>query len=237
MTFDGEKLRVDYLGTTDKRTATTPFLLTLDNGNSWVLGNEGKEQYYCTMITMNEFFKTIGDLVTKVDSYTNVKYTDTSVEKILEEDGPTIQGYPTVHVRIKTSSKVKASVLVKTFEFHVEKVDDFWYTKNRQMHPARQSWIAALTNSGYAHLDSLSQQVRSHVKGALLQQETMMQVMNVKKKKTDTFGRKIHITSIQEVKASELAADTFTKPQCQDINKDQVKDIAGGMFKEGKLTL
>jgi hypothetical protein len=105
------------------------------------------------------------------------------------------------------------------------------------MLPARENWIAALTNSGYAFLDKLSQQIRSHIKGAQLQQETVMQVTNVKKKKTDTFGRKIHITAIKEVKAAELAADTFTKPKCQNINKDQVKDVAGGMFKEGKLTL
>lgn len=64
-----------------------------------------------------------------------------------------------------------------------------------------------------------------------------MQVTHIKKNETDTFGRKINITSIKKVKDTELAEDIFNKPACEDISKDQVKDVARGMFKEGKLTL
>ena len=237
MTFAGAKLRVDYLGSESKRSKTTPFLLTTDNGKSWVLGNQDEGTYYCASMATNEFFNVIGNLITKIDSYTSPEYSNTRVEQTLEEAGPKIFDHPTVHVRIQSSTKVKAAFLFKTFEFEINKVDDFWYARDMQMHPARQHWIEALTHSGYAHFDNLSQQIRGSIKGALLRQETVMLVTDLKKKKTDRFGRKINITSVKEVKDSELAADIFTKPACRDISKDQVKDVAKGMFKEGKLTL
>jgi hypothetical protein len=30
----------------------------------------------------------------------------------------------------------------------MKKVDDIWYTKEREVHPAKQRWIEALTHSG-----------------------------------------------------------------------------------------
>jgi hypothetical protein len=237
MTFEGEKLRVDYLGRQGERTKTTPFLLTINNGKSWVLGDHDNEEYYCAKMNMNEFFNTIGDLITRIDSITNAKYSNTSVDQVLEEAGPEILGHQTAHIRIQSTAKIKARVLVKSYEYELKKVDDFWYARDIQIHPARQRWIEALTHSGYEHLDKLSQQIRGSVKGALLKEESVMHVTDVNKNKTDTFGRKITVTAVEEVKDAELAEDIFNKPECQDIKKDQVKDVAKGMFKEGKLSL
>lgn len=144
MTVDGEKLRVDYLGSESKRTTTTPFLLTTDNGKSWVMGNQEKEEYYCANVTMNEFFEIIGDLVTKIDSYTNPEYSNTRVEQTLEKDGPAMFGHPTVHVRIQTTATLKAHILIKKFEYKVKKTDDFWYAKTCRC--TRQDY-AGLTRS------------------------------------------------------------------------------------------
>ena len=237
VTIDGKKVRLDYLGADSEKSATTPYLLTLNAGKSWILGDQRDNQFYCAKVDMKDFFRDIGDIISRIDTLANPKFSDMKVELLVDEPGPEILGYATTHIRIQTTAKVKASVMMKKFEYGMKKVDDIWYTKDREVHPAKQRWIEALTQSGYEQLDQLSRGLRSKVGGPILIHNSVMEVTNYKENKIETHGKKVRVVSIKELESSEVPVGTFTRPDCKNIDKGQTKDAAKSMFKEGKLTL
>lgn len=237
ITMDGKRVRIDYLGTDSKKTAVTPYLLTLNAGKDWVLGDQEDGQFYCAKVDMKEFFRDLGDIVSRVDRYVNPKFSDMKVELLVDEPGPEILGYATRHLRIQTTAKVKASVLTKKFEYGMTKVDDVWYTKDREVHPAKQKWIEALTDSGYEQLDQLSSGFRSKITGPILKQNTVLQTTDYKKNEVDKYIENVRAVSLKELKPSEIPVATFSKPDCKKIDKGQTKNAAESMFKEGKLKL
>lgn len=237
LTIDDEKMRIDYLGSNSEKTATTPYLLTLDGGKDWVLGDLVDNEFYCAKVDMDDFFSYLGDLLSRIDAFTNPKFFDTKVEVLLDEAGPEILGFKTRHLRIQTTAKVKAFLLVKKFEFGMVKVDDVWYTNDREVHPAKQRWIEALTHSGYEKLDMLSRGFRSKISGPILKQNTVLETTNYKKNEVEKYTQNFRAVSHKELESSDIPSDTFSKPDCKKINKGQTKDAASSMFKEGKHKL
>ena len=237
ITMDGKRVRIDYLGFETKKTAVTPYLLTLNAGKDWVLGDQEDNQFYCAKIDMKDFFRDLGDIVSSIDKYTNPKFSDMKVELLVDEPGPEILGYATRHLRIQTTAKVKASVMFKKFVYGMTKVDDVWYTNDREVHPAKKRWIKALTHSGYEQLDQLSSGFRSKIKGPILKQNTVMETTDYKKNKVDKYIENVRAVSLKDLNLSEIPEGTFSKLDCKKIDKGQTKDAAKSMFKEGKLKL
>ncbi|MFW2372045.1 MAG: hypothetical protein ACN4GM_02920 [Gammaproteobacteria bacterium] len=237
ITVDDKKVRVDYLGTETEKTDTTPYLLTLNAGKSWVIGNRDKDEFYCADVNMDDFFRDIGDIVARVDSFTNAQFSNNKVAVLLQQPGPEISGYATTHIRLQTTANIKASILLKKFGFTLKKVDDIWYAKNMEMHEVKKRWIEALTNSGYEVLDQLSRELRGNITGPILKQKTVMQITNTEKNQIDTYIRKLRVLSVQDLKSSEVSEKVFAQPRCKKIKKSQTKNAAKTMFKEGKLTL
>ena len=186
---------------------------------------------------MKDFFHDLGDIVSRVDKFTDPEFFDTKVELLVEEAGPDILGYSTTYLRIKTTAKVNASFMFKKFKFGMSKVDDIWYTNERQVHSAKQRWVEALTHSGYEQLDQLSSDFRSKITGPILKQKMVMEITNYKKNKVDKYIENMRAVSIKEVASSEIPEATFEKPDCKKINKKQTRKAANSMFKEGKLKL
>lgn len=237
VTIDDKRVRIDYLGGKSKKTSTTPYLLTLNAGKDWILGDQKDNQFYCAKVDMKEFFGDLGDIISRIDTFTNPKFSDTKVELLVDEPGPEILGYATRHLRIQTTAKVRASVLTKKFEYGMIKVDDVWYTNDREVHPAKQRWIETLTHSGYEQLDQLSSGFRSKITGPILKQNTVLETTDYKKNEVDEYIENVRVVSLKELKSSEIPDGTFSKPDCKKIDKGQTKDAAESMFKEGKLTL
>ena len=196
ITIDDKKVRLDYLGSESEKSATTPYLLTLNAGKNWILGDQRDGQFYCAKVDMKDFFRYLGKIVSRIDTLANPEFSDMKVELLVEEPGPEMLGYSTMHVRIKTTAKVRASVLTKKFEYGMNKVDDIWYTKEREVHPAKQRWIEALTHSGYEQLDQLSSGLRSKVGGPILLHNSVVEVTNYKENKVETHGRNHQGTGI-----------------------------------------
>lgn len=237
ISVDGDRIRVDYLGSEKVRTNETPFLLTLDAGKSWLVGNQGGDKFYCAKVNMDDLLRDIGDIIARIDSFANAEFSNDKVVLLSEEPGQKLHGYKTTHAKIQTTANVKASILYKKYEYSLKKTDDIWYAKGQKVHPAKQRWVQAITRSGYGRLDKLSGAYRSMINGVILKHESVTKLTDHKKNTTDTYIRKLEVVSIQEQDASRLPAGTFTKPKCDNINKEQMKNIITTVFKENKLTL
>ncbi|WP_455374835.1 hypothetical protein [Kaarinaea lacus] len=237
VTIDGDRARIDFLGEVKKRIATTPYLLTIDGGKSWVLGNSLKGEFYCANVDPVDFFKKIGVIVTDVVALVNPKVLDIKVEKKREEKGPRIMDFPTTYVQLVTTATGEATFMFKKYKYTMKVTDDIWYTNEVEVQPFRKRWFEALTQSGYEKLDQAFTDWASGLSGPILKLESEIIITNVIKNESDTQKEKAVITSIKEVKTNDLAKDTFTVPKCENINQKQLESTAKEMAKEGKLGL
>lgn len=237
ITVDVDKVRVDYLDTSGTKSKTTPYILTLDAGMTWDLGNQNEGEFYCAQVNMEDFFKELGEIIAKVDYFVNVTYSDDKVQLISEEPGPEMYGYKTTHMKIQTTANAEAQILFKKFDYSTKKIDEVWFVKDQFFHVAIQRWVQGLTNSGYGELDKLSYRYRELLNGSSLKHESIMEVTNNKKNKTDIYRRNMEVVSIEHVKPGDLPADIFIKAECKSMSEKQLKNAAKSMFKENKVTL
>ena len=234
ITIDGdEKVRIEFLGKEKKPSDTTPYLLTINGGNTWIIGN--KAEAFCAQMETGEFFTYLGSLALKVEGIANLEITDPKVKKVHEKKGPNILDYPTTHVRLVTTASGKASVLLKKYEYKVHITDDIWYTTKMAMHPVRKRWLEALSQSGYKQLDTLIDQWAANLPGAILKQESVVKVMNVIKNKEDISSEKTQVVTIEKLKPADIPKQTFGMPKCKTISKKEMRDTAKDLFEKGKL--
>jgi hypothetical protein len=234
ITIDGdEKVRIEFLGKEKKPSDTTPYLLTINGGNTWIIGN--KAEAFCAQMETGEFFTYLGSLALKVEGIANLEITDPKVKKVHEKKGPNILDYPTTHVRLVTTASGKASVLLKKYEYKVHITDDIWYTTKMEMHPVRKRWLEALSQSGYKQLDMLIDQWAANLPGAILKQESVIKVTNIIKNKEDISTEKTKVVTIEKLKPADIPKQTFDMPKCKTISKKEMRDTAKDLFEKGRL--
>ena len=234
ITIDGDKkVRLEFLGEQKKPSDKTPYLLTVDGGNTWVIGN--KAEAFCAQMDTGEFFRYLGGLAIKYGGLANLDIADPQVKKVLEEKGPKILDYPTKHVRLVTTASGKAAVGFKKYDYKVHITDDIWYTTKLEMHPVRKRWLEALSQSGYKELDTLINQRVNYLPGAILKQESVIKVTNVIKNKEDITTEKTQLVTIEKLKPSNIPKHTFQMPKCKKISKKEMRSTAMDLFEKGKI--
>ena len=234
ITIDGDKkVRMELLGTEKKPSDKTPYLLTIDGGNTWVIGN--KAEAFCAQMDTGEFFRYLGSLALKFEGIANLDITDPQVKKVHEKKGPKILDYPTTHVRLVSTATGKAAVMFKSYDYKIHITDDIWYTTKLEMHPVRKRWLEALSQSGYKQLDTLINQWVDNLPGAILKTESVIKVTNVIKNKEDITTEKTQVVTIKKLKPSDIPKNTFQMPKCKKISKKEMRDTAMKLFEKGKM--
>ena len=236
LTFDENRFRIDFVGEDKKITAETPYIMTTDGGETWVMGDKPKGEFYCSRVATDEFFRNLGGQVTRAVDYFNVKAESPNVREILREPGPEILGFKTTHVRLETDAKAYAWFLFFKFEYTVKMVDDLWYTTDVEIHPVRKKWLNALTQSGNKLIDDMFTEVTAKLPGPVLKSESTMEITNVRKKKTDTQGERTVVTSVDEVDKAELDK-IFVMPKCVEMDDDEIQEKGKALLGAGKLML
>ena len=236
LTFDDTRFRIDFLGPDMKRTDQTPYIMTVDNGEHWVMGSKPKKKFYCTSMQTDAFFKNIGTQVTDAVEFFNVKADTPTVRQLLEEPGPEIHGFSTTHVQIETNAKAYAWFLFIKFEYNVKIVDDLWYTTDVEIHPIRKKWINALIHSDNKIIDDLFSDYAAKLGGPVLKSETVVDITNVKKKDTKTQKERTTVTSVEDIGKDKLE-QLFKMPDCKQMDDDEIQDNAKELFSVGRIML
>lgn len=236
ISFDDRRARIDFVGPDHKVTDETPYVMTIDGGDSWVMGDKPKDKFYCSTMQTEEFFANLGGQVNDAISFFNVKAEAPVIKQTLEEPGPQILGYNTTHVQVETHAKAYAWFLFMKFEYSVKIVDDVWYTTERELHPARQKWLTALTQSGNSLIDQMFSDYVSRLPGPILKTESVMEITNIRKNKTDTHRDRTTTLSAQELSQNEMD-DIFQMPDCIPMDDDEIREKAKALFSAGKIML
>ena len=115
-------------------------------------------------------------------------------------------------------------------------VDDLWYTTDVEIHPIRQKWLNALTQSGNSIIDKLISDVTSKLPGPVLKSESVMDITNVRKKSTKKHREKTIVISVDELKQNELD-QLFILPECEMMDDDEIQEKGKALLSGGKLML
>jgi hypothetical protein len=237
ITLDDGRARIDFLQGAQKKGDKTPYLLTLDGGKSWTLGDLRKGKFFCARLETTAFFSKIGSILLDIEGLVSPEIKDPKVEKLLEEPGPQMLGYPTTHVRLQTTAGGGARIFFKKWEYQIKIVDDVWYTTALEVHPIEQRWTEALTQSGYERLDQLFADWAKNLTGPILRLDSVFEVTDVVKGKTSKRKDSSRVVSLDELSAEQIDPSIFAAPECKEMNKKQFERAAKDLFKEGKLTL
>ena len=81
ISFDEKRVRIDFVAAGKKITDETPYIMTIDGGEHWVMANKPKDRFYCSQMQTEEFFKNLGGQVTHAVDYFNVKAESPTVKK------------------------------------------------------------------------------------------------------------------------------------------------------------
>ena len=236
VTYDKERFRIDFPGAGNEVTDQTPYIMSVNGGEKWIIGDNSKDGFYCTKMKTEEFFRNLGGQVTDAMEFFNVNAEEPTVKKILEEPGPDIEGFKTTHLQIETNASAYARVFFIKFEYSVKIINDLWYTTELDVHPVRKKWINALTQSGNSLIDKMFTDFTAKLPGAVLRQESVVDITNVRKKETKTQKKRSVIKKVEELKAGELSK-LFAMPECKAMDDDEVQDKAKALFSADKIML
>jgi hypothetical protein len=227
-TLAGDKGRIDIVERDGKKEAEGLFLMTLDGGKTSVLGH--KQKTVCSTWDSQEYFREMGRYLHKARHRANLEIADVNVEKVREQPGPELLGYATTHLRLVTTAGIKASVLMKKFQYTVEVTDDIWLAPQLEIHPIERQWINAQTNTGFKQLDLMMDSWNSHLPTTILKQESVIRLKDLVKKKESTKTEKIEITSIEKLEPSNIPEETFLMPKCKKVSRKEMENTAKEMF-------
>jgi len=235
-TYNGSKGRIDFTGADNKVTEQTPYIMTVDGGENWIMGDKVKDRFYCSEMQTEEFFKNLGSQVTDAIDFFNVKAQNPTIKKILEEPGPEMLGYKTTHIQLETNAKAYSWVFFVKFEYSVKIISDIWYTTDVEIHPIRRKWIDALTQSGNNIIDSMYTDFISNLPGPILKKQSVIDITDVRKNETKTQKVHTQVTEVKELSSEELDK-IFKMPECEAMDDDEVEEKAKFLFDAGKLAL
>ena len=234
--FDDQRFRIDFVGEDLKVSDETPYVMTVDGGEHWVMGDKPKDRFYCSAVNTEEFFRNLGDQVTHAVEFFNVKAESPTVKQILEEPGPEMLGFKTTHVQLETNARAYAWFMFFKFEYTVKIVDDIWYTTDVEVHPIRKKWINALTQSGNSIIDQMYTNYTSKMPGPVLKSESVMDITNVRKKDVKTEKQRTVVTKVEVLESEELDK-IFTMPECETMDDDEIQEKGKALFSAGKIML
>lgn len=236
ITFDDERFRVDFVGEDKKVTEETPYIMTANGGDTWVMGDKPKDRFYCSSVSTDEFFTNLGEQVTRAVDFFNVKADEPTVKQVLEEPGPAIVGLNTTHVKLETNAKAYAWFLFFKFEYSVKIIEDLWYTTDVDIHPIRKKWINALTQSGNNIVDKLFGDYVAKLPGPILKTESVTNITDVRKNSTRTQKQRTLVISVEEMDTDKLDI-LFKLPDCEIMDDDEIQEKGKALMSAGKLML
>ena len=149
----GDKARVEFQGSGNPTGTKGAYLITRDGGKVVYLVNPEDKTY--AEWDLQAMLGAIGGIMQGMGPLLKFEVSDPKVEKLAEEDGGTLVGVPTRHVRYRTSYTMKVKVLGMGSISDIVSEQDVW-TSDRLQDRALGVWLRSdPPRTGNAELDKL----------------------------------------------------------------------------------
>ncbi len=199
----GDSAKIEFAESKNPMMGKGTYLMTHDGGGTVYLVNP-KEKTYAVwdMAAMTKFAGGAMGMI-------NMKISDPIVEKLLEEEGGSMLGYPTTHYKHRTSYTMSVSVFGMKSESKTVQDDDTWST-TALTQAALGVWLRSEPPSfGDEQLDALVKAEMAKAQGVPLKKITVTTSTDTKKKKSETSTTTMEVTKLEPKAAP---AGTFVIP-------------------------
>ncbi|MGB5718088.1 MAG: hypothetical protein WBN81_13480 [Gammaproteobacteria bacterium] len=230
ITVDGEKARIDFLAQNGSKPKNGGFILTVDGGKTFALSDGGEA--VCSDWSTDDFFSTVGKMLDKGTRFINADLEEAKFEKVLEEPGPEMHGYPTTHLRLLTSFAAKGKILFMRFEYGAEVTDEVWMTSGLKLPAHERKWLEATAKTGFDYIDKLVAAWNAEVSGTVLKQRSVVRLTNLDSKETSTKTEIIEVTRLEMLDSGQIPEGTFTMPRCKQVDKNEMEEEAKRFIKK-----
>ena len=155
----GNQARGEFVESANPMMSAGSYLLMQDAGKTMYMVNP-QEKTYSTWD-----LKAMMGMAGGAMSMMNMQVKEPKVEKLLEEDGGKILGYPTTHYRFRTSYSMEMSFMGMNQSSSVVKEEDIWATTALKEAAFSFQGIGAEMKSGNEQLDRLIAAQKGKVTG------------------------------------------------------------------------
>lgn len=206
--IDGKSAKIEFRESNHPAMGAGQYLLTQDGGETVYLVDP-KEKTYAVW-DLRAMLGMAGGMMQGIGPVLKLDFSDPKVEKVADDDGGSILGFPTRHIRTRTTYSLTVKVFGMGRTNQVESEDDTWWSA-KLLDPGFGVWLRAdPPRTGNPQLDKLidAQAAASRGKGFPLKKVTVQT-------STDKSGKKSVTKSTMEVKElapAAVPAATFALP-------------------------
>jgi hypothetical protein len=204
---DGEGAKVEFQDAKGTMFKAGSYLLTKDGGRTLYLVDPKEEAY--SLWDLQAMFATMGALLESTGPLLDLDFSNAASQKLGEEDGGLVLGYPTRKYQWESSYDMKMTILGMKRQYHMEMIQDFWST-DRLDAEGFKVWLRPdRSKTGSKEFDELLAAEMTKVEGFPLKTVTKSK-MTTGKGKTQNATSTTEVTTLRE---ESVPATTFELPQ------------------------
>lgn len=209
--IDGQQARIEFTESSNPAMRNGNYMLTRDAGTTMYMVDPSSKTY------MRWGTEGMMGMAGAAMQMMNMKVSDPKVEKVSEEKGPDILGYPTRHIRYRTTYTMQTSFMgMKTVKDTVVD-EDVWVTSKIGDMGAKAWAKFAQNGTGNAELDKLAHATKGKETGFQLKSIATTTSTDAKKR-TSLSTTSMEVTELQE---KDIPAKVF------DIPPDYTEQVLG----------
>jgi hypothetical protein len=192
MTAAGDKARMDFLEGGPVK--SDGFILTKDGGKSMTMVNTKDKTY------MSWDMDAMMGMAGAMTSMMKMEVTDPKLEKLLDEPGQPILGYPTRHYKFRIRYGMSMNVMGFSMVSDVTREEETWTTTKIDT-AALSRWIGKIPKTMNETLDKLIELERGKMEGLPLKMISVQSTTDKKNGKVTTTKQTMEVTEIQTLTA------------------------------------
>ncbi len=193
----GNHARIEFLRSELPGLETGLYLVSADGGETVFLVNPHEKTF--ERWDIGGMVTNMANMMRAMRGEMKVRFEEPTVEKLLEEDGPQIQGMPTRHFRFRTSYKASLEMYDHDTVSTVTE-EDIW-TTTAIAEPGVKIFLNRRSSSGDEQLDRILEREMGKVPGFPLKHVTSTR-METKKQTTETRSE-MNVVEVKEVKTAD----------------------------------
>jgi hypothetical protein len=196
---DASKARIDFTEGNAPGGGKDGYLVTQDAGKTFTMVSPKDKTY------MKWDMEAMMGMAGAMGGVMKMQVSDPKVEKVLDEAGESILGYPTRHYKFRTSYHMSMAVMGFKNEMNIVKDEEAWTTTKLDI-STLGAWFNKMPKTQNEGLDKLVQAEKGKMEGMPLKMQTVQTSTDSQGKSTVT-RTSMNVTEIKKIGAGDVSVE------------------------------
>ncbi len=199
LSADADKARIDFTEGNAPGGGKDGYLVTQDAGKTFTMVSPKEKTY------MKWDMEAMMGMAGAMGGMMKMQVSDPKVEKLLDEVGEPILGYPTRHYKFRTSYHMSMAVMGFKNEMNIAKEEEAWTTTKLDI-STLGAWFNKMPKTQNEELDKLVQAEKGKMTGMLLKMLSVQTSTDSQGKSTVT-RTSMNVTEIKKIGAGDVLVE------------------------------